>query len=326
MNRRHFIVTTAFAGGLGAIGMPVRAQGAYPDKPIRLVMPFAAGGSTDGVGRAFALAASNRLGQQMFLDAKAGAGGAIASAEVARAKPDGYTLLFSTAGTHIFVPATQKLTFEPEKDLPIIAIIAKDTGVIAVNNDVPVSSIRDLVRLAKSKPSAVSFASGGVGSLSHYTGEFFNMVAGTEMVHVPYKGVAAIQSDFLANRVQVYPATLASVANLVRGKRARLLAVCAEERLKEFPDVPTTAEAGLPGLVIGTFNAISGPANLPRSVLTKLEQVVKQVISDPEYQEALEKQGAEPFAYHDIESARRYVRQTAARLAPVIARVPIPKS
>ncbi len=324
MKRRDFLKAGAMGtlGTMGTMALGVSSRGAhaqsrFPDKPIRLVIPFAAGGSTDIIGRIFAQRASQILGQPVVLDIKPGAGGAIGSADVARSKPDGYTMLYGASSTHVFTPATQSVPYDPIKDFQHLAIITQQPAVIAVNNEVPVRTQQELIAYIKANPGKVSFASAGEGSLTHIAGELFNKLAGTDMLHVPYKGVGALTTDWMANRVQVYPGSSAGVVPLHKSGRVRLLSVCTDTRLKSLSEYPTAIEAGLPGMVIGSLNFFCAAAGTPKSIVDVLYSTISKIINDKSFQDELVKQGAEPVTDSNPESAARALREQFEKLGPV---------
>jgi tripartite-type tricarboxylate transporter receptor subunit TctC len=292
----------SFAKGLvalsllsGAAGRSAQAQARWvPDKPLRIVVPFAAGGSTDVTARLVAQALGERLGQTVVVDNRAGAGGNIGAEVVARAEPDGYTLLLATSSTNATNAALYKrLPFNPVKDFTPISQIAFVPNLLVVNPDLPVKSIAELVAYAKARPGALNYGSGGAGSSLHLAAAVFAARAGIEMVHVPYRGGAPVAADLLAGKIQLSFSPLVEVLQQVRAGKLRPLGVTTARRSALLPDVPAIGEV-IPGYEVALWNGIMGPAGLPAPVVARLAAELVAAIASPEMRAKLAEQGSEP--------------------------------
>jgi len=288
------------------------AQDAYPTKPIRLVVPFPPGGTTDIVGRLFADKLSQALGQTVVVENKAGAGGSIGSAQVASSDPDGYTLGIATVSTHGINPAIyHNLPFDAEKDFTPISNLAAVPNVMVINPKVPAKNIAEFIALAKKEPGKFAYASAGNGSVSHMMGELFKMASGTDLMHVPYRGVGPALNDTLAGQVDVLYDNLPSSLPHVQAGKLVALAVAAPKRVAALPDVPTFAEAGLQAVNDSSWFGLIGPAKLPQPVLEKLHAAVVKVSADPAVVQRLESLGAAPVA----NTPEEYAKQISAEIA-----------
>ncbi|GAA4322594.1 tripartite tricarboxylate transporter substrate binding protein [Pigmentiphaga soli] len=321
MNRRD-VLGAAAAGAAGLAGWPLAAaaQSRYPDHPIRLVIPFAPGGQTDILGRRFAQKLEAELGQPVVPDNKSGAGGTIGSSDVARSRPDGYTLLVGTSSTHSISPlAMDKQPYDPVKDFTAVAVLGVIPMCIVVNPNVPAKNLKELIDLIRKNPGKYSFGSAGMGSINHLTGELFKMRAGgLDYVHIPYKGSGQSVQDLLGGQVPTLMATLSSVQNYHRSGRVRILAVTTEQRVSAAPDIPTAIEAGLPGMVSYTYNMVFGPAGLPQPVLDTLATAYRKIMGDKAFQKELQDIGIEPVADSSGDKATAFLREESTRFEPVI--------
>ena len=322
MKRREVLRFGMASTALLALGArSLRAEGRYPEKPIRLVVPFAPGGETDLIGRKWAQKASPMLGQTIVIDNKPGAGGAVGTAEVARAKPDGYTLLSGTTTTHVINPAvTNGATYDPLKDFVPIAIITIAPTSIAVHPSVAAKTLQELVALVKANPGKYSYGSAGQGSITNLTGELFKRQAGgLDILHVPYKGAGPGLQDLIGGHIPIFtPILSAAPLSYHRAGKLRILAVCAEKRVSSAPDIPTAIEAGVPDLVVNVFNAIFAPANTPRGIIDQLHQATQKAMADPQFQKELREVGAEPVTDSDPEKAARYIQGEVTRWPPIV--------
>jgi len=288
------------------------ADAAYPNKPIRLIVPFPPGGTTDIVGRLFAERLGKELGQTVVVENRGGAGGSIGSAAIATSAPDGYTLGIATVSTHGINPAVYtNLPFDAVKDFTPISNLAAVPNIMAVNPKVGVKDMASLIALAKSSPGKLTYASAGNGSVSHMMGELFKMSAGTNLVHVPYRGVGPALNDVLAGQVDVMYDNLPSTLPHVQSGRLIGLAVAAPQRVKALPDVPTFAEVGLPAVNDAAWFGLVGPAGLPQPIVDKLHAAVVKVEADAAVQDRLAGLGAAPVGNSPAEFAKQIADEIA---------------
>ncbi|OZI33313.1 ABC transporter substrate-binding protein [Bordetella genomosp. 1] len=288
------IIHHALAALLACAALPAAAAG-YPDKPIRLVVPYAVGGTTDIVARVVGNKLGMVLGQSVIIENRPGAGGNIGSAFAARQPADGYTLVMAVESSHAVNPNVYvKQAYDPVKDFAPISNLADVPNVLVVNPELPVKDIGAFLALLKASPDKYAFGSSGNGGLSHMNGELFMQTTGTRMLHVPYKGLGPALNDLVAGQVQVVFDNIPSSYPLMQAQRIRPLAVAAQQRLKVLPDVPTYAEAGLPAMNNPSWFGLAAPAGTPDAVLDKLNAAVKETLADPATIEAIEKQGAIP--------------------------------
>jgi len=281
------------------------AQG-YPDHAIRLVVPFPAGGTTDILARAAAQKLTESLGKSVVVDNRPGAGGNIGADLVAKSPPDGYTLLMGTVGTHAINPSLYaKMPYDHVKDFVPVVLVAGVPNVLVVNPSLPVNSVADLIKLAKSKPGSINFASSGNGTSIHLSGELFKTMAGVDMTHVPYKGSAPALTDLMGGQVQVMFDNLPSSLPHIKAGKLRAIAVTSLKRAPALPDVPTISESGLPGFEASSWFGILAPAGTPPAIVTRLNTEINKWLQTPEAKEQLLAQGAqaaggtpEQFAAH----------------------------
>ena len=278
--------------GLSIAGI-VCAQ-TFPDRPITLVVPNPPGGLVDTSARLLSEPLTRVIGQPVIVDNKPGASGNTAYQYVAKAKPDGYTLLISYSGYHVGNPALfEKLSWDPIKDFSPVALLTVSTNVIAVHPSVPVNNLKELIAYAKANPGKLNYASQGNGSVSHIGTEIFKQLTGVDMVHVPYKGSGPAIQDVLAGQVQVFISTPPSVMQHVQSGKLKGLAVTGKNRHPGMPNVPTTAEAGLPSFQLESWVALYAPAGTPAPVIAKLTNSVKQSLALPEIKERADIAGVE---------------------------------
>jgi tripartite-type tricarboxylate transporter receptor subunit TctC len=291
--RRYFLHLAAGAAALPALLQIAWAQ-SYPTRPVRLVVGFPPGGSADIVTRLLAQALSERMGQSFIVDNKPGAGSNIAAETVVRADPDGYTLLSVTVANAINATLYKNLNFDYLRDFAQVASIDIVPNVMDINIDVPAKTIPEFIAYAKANPGKISMASGGVGSSPHVSGELFKMMAGIEMVHVPYRGVAPATTDLLGGRVQVLFDTLpAAIANIRAGK-IRALAVTTKTRNEALPDVPAMAEF-IPGFEANSFHGIAAPKGTPPDIVDKLNKEINAALQEPKLKARLADLGGTVF-------------------------------
>lgn len=301
-----------------------QAQAKFPDRPLRLVVPFAPGGVNDIIGRRYAQEMTRALGQNMIVENKAGASGAIGSTDVARAKPDGHVLVIANTTTHVINPISMtNLSYDALKDFAPIAVITVVPTAVAVHPSMPVKTLKQLVAFAKANPGKLSYGSAGTGSITNLTGELFKKVGGgLNIVHIPYKGAGPGLQDLVAGHIPMYTPTI-SAAPLSYHKegRIRMLAVCAEKRLQAAPDVPTVIEAGMPEMVVYAFNAILTTANSPKGAVDQLHQATLKVMADADFQNFLRQAGAEPVTDSSPEKTTRFLQSEIKRWTPIIKEI-----
>jgi tripartite-type tricarboxylate transporter receptor subunit TctC len=268
---------------------------AFPSKPIRLVVPFPPGGPTDIVARPLAQMLGDALNQQVIIDNRGGAGGSIGADIVAKAPPDGYTLLMGTVGTHAINPALyRKLPHDPVKDFTPIALIAAAPVVVVVHPDASIASVPDLIQQAKSKPAAIAFGSAGSGTPGHLTGEMFASAAGIKLSHIAYKGSAPAVVDLLGNQIPMMFDPLQSVIHHIQAGKLKALATSGSARSPLLPDVPTIAESGIPNFESTAWWAVFGPANMPVEVAARLRSEIKRIVGEAAFEEKFAKLGVAP--------------------------------
>ena len=303
---------------LAALSPAVPAQiSSYPSRPIRLVVPFTAGGGVDSVARLIAQSLSGPLGQQVVIDNRGGAGGVIGMEIVARAAPDGYTLLMSHVGFTAMPGLYPKLPFDPVKDFDGVVVVATGIYVLVVNPAVPLKSVGEIITYAKANPGKLAFASGGTGTTIHLAGELFMRAAGIDLLHVPYKGAAPALTDVIAGQVQMMFGTATNTLPLAKAGKLRALAVTSAKRSALAPELPTVAENGLPGFDVVGWYGLAATAKTPKALVDKLNAESNRVIHSAELNERLRTQGLEP-AGSTPEAASALIKTDVARWTKVI--------
>jgi tripartite-type tricarboxylate transporter receptor subunit TctC len=288
--------TGLLLGLLSLAGLSAQAQ-SYPSRPIRLVVPFPAGGATDLLARAITQKLSAQLGQQIVVDNKAGAGGTLGSAEAAKAAPDGYTLLIATSSTHAVGPhLNPKLGYKVEEDFTPVAHVANAANVVLVTPSLPVKDIKELIALAKSKPGQLNYASSGNGTIVHLSSEAFKSQAGVFITHIPYRGTGLAIPDLVAGNTQLLIDSIVSGLPHVKDGRLKALAVTGKTRSALAPELPTVAESGLPGYESVTWFGIYGPKGLAPAIVARLNSEFNSAMQSAEVRERLARLGAEPVA------------------------------
>ncbi|MFO1282755.1 MAG: tripartite tricarboxylate transporter substrate binding protein [Burkholderiales bacterium] len=324
MDRRTF-VAAASALLVVAAAPASLAQAPWPAKPVRIVVPFPPGGTTDILARAAALKMTEAWKEQAVVDNRPGAGGNIGAELVARAPADGYTLLMGTVGTHaINASLYAKMPFDPIRDFAPVILVAAVPNVMVVHPSVPASTVTEFIAWAKANPGKVNFASSGSGTSIHLAGELFKTQTGLAMTHVPYKGSAPAIADLVGGQVQVMFDNLPSALPQIRAGRLRALAVTSAQRASALPEVPTVAESGLPGFEASSWFGLLSPAGTPREVVQKVNSEIARWLATPEAKEKLASQGAiaaggtpEDFVAHiAAESAKwqKVVRESGAKV------------
>jgi tripartite-type tricarboxylate transporter receptor subunit TctC len=307
-----------FLFGLFA-AMPLLATGqSYPSKPIRLVVPFPAGGTTDLLARAMAQKLSEALGQQVVVDNRPGAGGNIGSDIVAKSAPDGYTLLMGTVGTHaINVSLYAKMPYDAVKDFVPIVLVAGVPNVLVVHPALPVKTVADLIKLAKDQPGSINFASSGNGTSIHLSGELFKSLTGVQMAHIPYKGSAPALTDLIGGQVQIMFDNLPSALPHIKAGKLRAIAVTSTKRAPALPDLPTIAESGIPGFEASSWFGMLAPAGTPREIVLRINAEVNKALQAGDMKEKLLAQGAEAVG-NSPEFFVEYIRSETTKWAKVV--------
>lgn len=272
---------------------PALAQGVYPTKPIRLVVPFTPGAGTDTVARFVAQKLSERMGQQVVVENRTGAGGAIGAAEVAKAEPDGYTLLFVASPFTTVAASAKNPGYDPVGQFVPVAPIASGPLAFVVNPAVPATTMREFVELARREPGKLNYGSAGPGSVNHLALELLMARTGTTIVHVPYRGIADATKDLIAGTLQAMTASIPAALPLAADKRVRVLAVTGPKRIPQMPDVPSWQEQGVANAEVINYWGIVAPAGTPRDAIAKLNAETRRVLAQADVRERLEREGAE---------------------------------
>lgn len=313
MRTLHRLLITAVV----AVATSVSAQ-PYPNKPIRLVVPFPAAGTTDILAREVGQRLTEAFGQPVVIDNRPGAAGNIGSDIVAKSAPDGYTLLMCTVSSHAINPGLySKLPYDHIKDFAPVILVARVPNVLEVNPGVPVYTVSDLIKLAKEKPGQINFASSGSGTSIHLSGELFKTMTGVDMVHVPYKGSAPALADMIGGQVQVMFDNLPSSLQQIKAGKLRAIAVTSSERAVALPNIPTIAESGVPGFEATSWFGVLAPAGTPPAIINRLNAEIDKWLQSPEGKEKLLAQGASA-AGGTPEQFAAYIRSETDKWAKVI--------
>ena len=308
----RFALALVFA----ALTSPAHAQN-FPAKAVRLVVPFAPGGSTDIVARVLAQKLNEMWGQTVIVDNRAGGSTVIGTDVVAKAAPDGHTLLVTPAPFTIVPSLAAKLPYDPHKDFEPVTLINTTPLVVVVHPGVPATSIKELVALAKSRPGALNFGSSGSGGSNHLAGELFNAMAGVKMVHVPYKGNAPALTDLVGGHVDLLFNGLTSALPLIKSGKLRPIGMTSLKRAGALPEVPTVDEQGLKGFQAVAWNGLTAPARTPKDIIAKLNADVLKVIRSPELVEKLKAEGSDPVG-SSVADYTAFLRDEIAKWAKVI--------
>ena len=308
-----------------ALLVPAALAQTYPSKPLRLIVPFSAGGSSDVLARGVAKQLGEQMGQPVVVENRAGAGGMIALEFVAKAPADGYTLLFGTIGTNGIGPALYKnVPFDPVKDLAPVSTLHTLPNVVLVNAAVPAKTVAELIALAKAHPGQISFASAGSGSASHLSGVLLKSATGIDILHVPYKGGGTAMPDVLSGQVSMMIETATGALSAIRSGKVRALAVTTAQRWPQLPDVPTLMEAGVPGFEITSWTGLFVPAATPAPVVDRVNSELVKAAGDPAYQKQMATLGVEAtsstpqefaaFLESEVAKWGRAIRESGARV------------
>ncbi|MEO7242207.1 MAG: tripartite tricarboxylate transporter substrate binding protein [Variovorax sp.] len=316
--RRHFHLVLG-AGAL-ALVLPwsAQAQQQWPERPVRMVVPFSAGGTTDVVARLIAQKLQTLWGQPVLVDNRAGAGGNLGADLVAKASPDGYTILMGSGAITINPHVYKTMSFDAEKDLQPISNVASGPMLVVVPEASPARNIKELIALAKAKPGVLNFGSAGVGTQVHLAGENFADAAKIDITHVPYKGEAPAYVDLMGNQVQVVVGNFAAASALLGKGRLRALAVTGKERSPQLPEVPTVAESGLPGFVNTGWFGLFAPAGTPAAIVAKIQRDTAKVLAETDTKARLYTQGMEPIGNSSAQFAKD-MKSESGHWASVVA-------
>jgi tripartite-type tricarboxylate transporter receptor subunit TctC len=288
----------------------------YPSRSIRMIIPFPPGGSNDVVGRIIANQLGERLGKQVFVDNRSGAGGIVGSDLAAKATPDGYTLLVVSIA-HSVDPWLYKEPFDPVKDFVPVSIIATGTNVVTVNPTVPVHSVKELLALAKEKPGVLNYASAGIGSFQHLSGELFKLTADVDIQHVPYKGGGPAMLAVIAGEAQVMFSSIVQTVPNIQGGQLRALATGGAQRSPILPELPTVAEAGVPGYVATNWWGVVAPAGTPAPIVAKLHDTIAELLNSEMTKKYLDNEGAAPVHMTSAEFGK-FIEAEIAKWGPVV--------
>ena len=317
--RRHFLQAVAFAAlpALALCAGNAMAQ-TWPAKPISLIVPFPAGGTTDVLARALAEKLTLSLGQTVIVESKPGAGATLGADLVAKAKPDGYTLLVGAVHHTIASSVYKKLPYDFQKDLAPITTIAMVPNVLVINASTPAKTLAELVALLKAKPGHYNYGSNGNGTAQHLIGTQFQIATGTEVAHIPYKGSGPLTVDLLGGQVTMSFDTVTPVLQHIRAGKLRALAVSTARRSSALPDTPTLEEAGLKGFDIGTWFGVLAPAATPKDIVARLNAEMVKVIHSPEFKKRMDEIGAEPIG-NSSEQMAQQIKAETAKFAKLVA-------
>lgn len=316
-SRRRRLTGTLLAAGLISAFAPVQAQETFPNRVVKVIVPFPAGGTADVLPRIVAEKLSERWHQPVIVDNRPGAGGNIGADMVMRAPPDGYTLLASPPGPLVINGTLYRnLSFDPSRLVPV-SVLASVPNVLDVRADLPVQDVRGLIALARKQPGRITFASQGTGSTSHLTASLFESMTGVKLLHVPYKGTAPALTDLIGGQVDLFFDNLSSSLPQQRSGKLRILAVAADHRSPALPDVPTVIEAGVPGFTAVTWFGVAAPPGTPQALVARISADIDQVLHDPDVVKRFAEQVAEPVGGTPSQT-RAFFQEETARWRKVI--------
>lgn len=318
--RRHRVLR-AMVMALGLWGGAALAQ-TYPARPISLIVPFPAGGTTDVLARAVGQELSKSLGQPVVIESKPGAGATLGADFVAKAKPDGYTLLMGAVHHTIATSVYKKLPYDFQKDLLPVTTVALVPNVLVVNPGVPAKSVAELLALAKASPGKYTYGSNGNGTGQHLIGAQFEGMAGVQLLHVPYKGSGPLTTDLLGGQITMSFDTITPVLPHIKAGKLRALAVTTSKRSGALPDVPTLDEAGLPGFNLGTWFGVLAPAGTPKDIVARLNTEIVKLINSPDFRKRMEDIGAEPVG-NTSEQMAQQIRDDTERFAELVRKAKV---
>ena len=289
----------------------------YPAKPIRMIVPYAPGGGVDIIARATAQELAKRVGQQIIVENRTGGGGNVGSDAVAKAAPDGYTLLMASPANTINPSLYAKMPYDPMRDLAAVALIASVPAVLLANRSLPVVNVNQLVALAKAKPGALTYGSGGSGTTEHLAGEMFKSFAGIDMLHVPYKGGAQVLTDVIGGQIALMFVNQVFALPHIQGDKIKALAVAGSARSPSLPDVPTFVESGFKDFVVSVWWGVMGPAAIPKDIVNQLNREIVASLSSTEMRDRLQSMSAQPIGGTPEQFAAFFATETK-RWAPIV--------
>ena len=300
-------ISIALFAVLGAVGALWAHAQQYPAKPVRLIVPFVAGGSADVLGRVLAQRLTREYGQQVVVENRPGSGGHVGAEAAARATPDGYTIVFGTIGIHAAYAIYSKLNYDPARDLQPVALYADVPNILIVHPSVPVKNVKEFIALAKSNPGRLNFGTAGSGSSTHMAGEWFKLYTGVNLTHVPYKGSAQAMQDLLGGQIELMFENLPTAIAQVRAGKVRALGMTSRERSPSMPEVPTLAETGVPGFEATAWFTIAAPAKVPAEIIRKLNTDMNAFLKAPEMQQRWTDMGAVPLGGSPADAEKFFV-------------------
>lgn len=319
MRRSNLNLSTILQAAILALGLAsgsAMAQ-AWPSRPISLIVPFPAGGTTDVLARAVGLELSRSLGQPVIVESKPGAGSTLGADYVAKAKPDGYTLLMGAVHHTIATSVYRKLPYDFQKDFAPVSTVALVPNVLVVNPNVPAKNVKELLALAKAEPGKLTFGSNGNGTGQHLIGAQFESMGGVQLLHVPYKGSGPLTTDLLGGQITMSFDTITPVLPQIKAGKLRALAVTTATRSRALPDVPTLDESGLKGFNLGTWFGVLAPAATPRDIVTRLNAEIVKIVNSPEFRKKMDDIGAEPIGNTPAQMARQ-IKDDTERFAKLV--------
>ena len=297
MNLKHLARRLCIFSALPLLlALPAAQAQDFPNRPLKIIVPYGAGGSVDAIARTLAQELTPRLGQPVIVENKTGAGSNVGSAFVAKAPPDGYTLLLTSPGNAINPTLFKQMPYDVRTELTQVAVVGRAPGILLANPSFPANSVKDLVDMARKTPGAINFGSGGPGSSEHLAGEMFKATAGINITHIPYKGGASVINDVLAGHVQIFFTNQANVVGQIKANAIKVLGVAARERSTLLPNVPTFAEQGYPEQLVSVWWGIAAPANTPPAVLDRLNKEILAAGASASMRQRLSEMGAESLS------------------------------
>lgn len=307
-----------FLGLFACFAVATAAAQSWPERPVKIVAPFAPGGTADTLGRLVAAKLSEQLKQSFVVENRPGAGGAVGSEIVSNAAPDGYTFVVSGIASHVIAPNLPRGTpYDPMQDFTHVALFGGPPAVFAVNPSLAAKTLKEFVAMAKEKPGQLTYGSPGNGTQGQLVAELFKREAGINVLHVPYKGASAAVTDLMSGQINSVSTTLTTASGQIKGGRARALALSSAERLPDYPDIPTFAEQGYPNIIGTVWFSLSGPAGLPAGIVSKLNAEVRRALQSPDVRERVRHDGIVPNNL-DARQFTAFVAEELKRWAPIV--------